>query len=180
MEDMKGSEQNQPKYHVNEDMVRARIENLKLEQNLGLAIIGGGVGGLLGAIIWSAVTYFTEYQIGWMAVGVGFLVGYGVSKLGKGLDKVFGIIGGAIALVSVVLGNFLASIGFLAKAFEIGYFEALLNFNYVFTLELLIETFTPMDLLFYAIAIYGGYKFSFRRISREHLLEGAILPTRQE
>jgi hypothetical protein len=82
---------------------------------LGLGIIGGGTGGLLGAIVWAAVTYYTEYQIGWMAVGVGFLVGYGVSKLGKGFDRVFGVAGGLIALVSVTLGNFLASIGFLPR-----------------------------------------------------------------
>ena len=180
MEETNSSGQEQPKYHINEGMVRARIENLKLEQNLGLGIIGGGTGGLLGALVWAAVTYFSEYQIGWMAVGVGFLVGYGVSKLGKGFDRVFGIAGGLIALVSVALGNFLASIGFLAKALEVGYLTMLLNFNYAMTFELLKETFTPMDLFFYAIAIYEGYKFSFRRISREQLLEGAVSPIRQD
>jgi hypothetical protein len=55
----------------------------------------------------------------------------------------------------------------------------LLNFNYAMTFELMKEMFTPMDLLFYAIAIFEGYKFSFRRISREQLLEGAIIQRRE-
>jgi hypothetical protein len=33
-------------------------------------------------------------------------------------------------------------------------------------------TFTVMDILFYALAIYAGYKFSFRKITPEQLLEG--------
>jgi len=30
-------------------------------------------------------------------------------------------------------------------------------------------TFNPMDLLFYGLAVYAGYRFSFRRISAEEL-----------
>jgi hypothetical protein len=104
-----------PQFRIDENMVRAKIENYKLEQNLGLGIIGGAIGGLLGAAAWAAITYFTEYQIGWIAIIVGFLVGFGVRTLGKGIDKIYGIIGGVIALGSVLLGNFLASMGFLAK-----------------------------------------------------------------
>lgn len=164
------------KFRVNEDVVRARIENLKLEQNLGLGIIGGGVGGLIGAVIWAAVTYFTEYQIGWLALGVGFLVGFGVSKLGKGIDKIYGVVAGVIALISVVFGNFLSIIGFLSKDLDMTFADALLRFNYSMTFDLMKETFMPMDLLFYGLAIYAGYRFSFRKISREELFEGAIKP----
>ncbi|MGB2897167.1 MAG: hypothetical protein WBB65_13505 [Anaerolineales bacterium] len=167
----------EPKIQISEHMIQARMENLRLEQNIGLGIIGGLIGGFIGAALWAAITYFTEYQLGLLAIGVGFLVGYGVSKLGKGIDKVFGVAGGIIALVSIVLGNFLASIGFLAKILEVGYLDMLINFNYALTFELMKETFSVMDLLFYAIAIYEGYRFSFRKISREKLLEGAIMKT---
>ena len=115
MEDKNAQPKNEAQIYVNEQLVQQRIENLKLEQNLGLGILGGVVGGLIGAVVWAAVTYFTEYQIGWLALGVGFLVGFGVSSLGRGIDKVFGIAGGIIALVSVLLGNFLASIGFISR-----------------------------------------------------------------
>ncbi|MCU0485588.1 MAG: hypothetical protein MUC85_05695 [Anaerolineales bacterium] len=164
-----------PGLQVNEQIIRTNLENLKLEQNLALGILGGCIGGALGAAIWAAVTYFTEYQIGYLAIGVGFLVGFGVGKLGKGIDKIFGVAGAVISLVSVVMGNFLASLGFLAKAMEISYLNVLLNFDYSMTLELMKVAFDVMDLLFYALAIYAGYRFSFRKITREQLLEGAIL-----
>lgn len=168
----------EPQIQINEPLVRANIEKLKLEQNLGLGIIGGTVGGFIGAVTWAAITYFTESQIGLLAIGVGFLVGLGVSKLGKGLDKIFGIIGGIIALVSVVLGNFLATLGFLAKALEISYTSVILNFNYALTFELMKETFSASDLLFYGIAIYAGYRYSFRQVNQDELLKDAIIETK--
>jgi hypothetical protein len=177
MENSNTQSQNEPKIQINEGIVQARIENIKKEQNIGLGIIGGSIGGFIGAVLWASITYFAEYQIGWLAVGVGFLVGLGVRKLGKGVDKEFGVVGGIIALISVVLGNFLASIGFLATVFEVGYIEMLIAFNYAMTFELLKETFSVMDLLFYGIAIYEGYRFSFRKITKEQLLEGAVTKT---
>ena len=174
MEETNAQVKNEPKYQVNQQLVNKRIENMKLEQNLALGIIGGGLCGLAGAAIWAAVTYFTEYQIGWMSVGVGFLVGFGMSRLGKGLDKVFGIAGGAIALLSIILGNFLAAIGFLAKLIDVSFLDMLIYFNYSMTFELMKETFSVMDILFYGIAIYEGYRFSFRKINQKELLEGAL------
>ncbi|MEJ2510629.1 MAG: hypothetical protein P8Y72_03430 [Anaerolineales bacterium] len=93
MEEIQEPPQREMKANISEDVLRARVEDLKLQQNLGLGIIGGAIGGLLGAVVWAAVTYLTEYQIGWLALGVGYLVGIGVRLLGKGIDKVFGIAG---------------------------------------------------------------------------------------
>jgi hypothetical protein len=163
-----------PNVTVNEHVVQANLENLKLEQNLMLAVAGGAIGALLGAVIWAAVTYFTEYQIGWMAIIVGYLVGFGTSRLGKGLDKIYAITGGVISLFGVALGNFLASMGYVAKAMEMNYLDTMLSFDYSMTFELLKATFTPTDILFYILAIYAGYRSSLRKITREQLLEGAI------
>jgi len=172
MEEIQEPPQREMKANISEDVLRARVEDLKLQQNLGLGIIGGAIGGILGAVVWAAVTYFTEYQIGWLALGVGYLVGIGVRLLGKGIDKMFGIAGGVIALVSVVLGNFLTSLGYVAKAYEMGFVEVLQRFDYAMTFELMKITFTVMDILFYVLAVYAGYKFSFRKITPEQLLEG--------
>ncbi|MHC1782267.1 MAG: hypothetical protein AB9891_05805 [Anaerolineaceae bacterium] len=166
----------EPRFHLDEQTVQAKMESLKLEQNLALGILGGVLGGLIGAVAWALISYFTGYSIGWIAVGVGFLVGFGVSKLGKGLEPAFGIAGGVIALLSVLLGNFLVSLIYLAQYLEMGFLDVLLGFDYSLTIDLILETFAPMDLVFYAIAVYEGYRFSFRRVSREQLLEGAVTP----
>ena len=39
------------------------------------ALAGGVVAGSIGALIWAAIAYFTGYEVGWVAWGVGGLVG---------------------------------------------------------------------------------------------------------
>lgn len=69
-------------------------------------ILGGGVAGLLGALVWGGVAYATQYELGILAWGIGVVVGIGVA-VGAG-DRTSGITGiGAaiIALGSVALGK---------------------------------------------------------------------------
>lgn len=54
-----------------------------------------------------------------------------------------------------------------------GYLEVLQTLDYSFVPELMAETFSPMDLLFYGIALYQGYKMSFRHITQEELIANA-------
>ncbi|WDI43251.1 hypothetical protein [Bremerella sp. P1] len=127
--------------------------------NLPLAIIGGAIAAVVGAAIWATVTLLTGYQIGFMAIGVGFLVGIAVRLAGQGGSPAFGVVGALFALFGCVLGNFLTVIGVIADGAGVGFFEALISFNYAHTFEVLYATFSPMDLLFYGIAIYEGFKF---------------------
>lgn len=95
------------------------FEQLKRQQNLPLGIAAGLVAAIVGGAVWAGITVASQMQIGWMAVGVGFLVGLAVRRLGKGLTKPFGIAGGALALLGCLLGNFLAMCGLLAQADEV-------------------------------------------------------------
>ena len=70
--------------------IQQALERLRSEQNLVSGIAGGAMGALVGAAAWAVVTVLTGYQIGWMAVGVGFLAGIGTRFLGKGVDRSFG------------------------------------------------------------------------------------------
>lgn len=47
------------------------------------AIVGGALGGLVGAAIWAAVTYYSGWEISWIAWGIGGLVGLGVHLGGR-------------------------------------------------------------------------------------------------
>ncbi|MEM1223002.1 MAG: hypothetical protein AAGH40_09585 [Verrucomicrobiota bacterium] len=131
-----------------------------MKGNLVLGLIAGVVSCLIGAAIWTAVTISSGYQIGWMAVGVGFLVGYAVRFLGKGNTVSFSIIGAVCALLGCVFGNLFSGIGFIAQDEGISIMEGIAGFDYAYSFELLQAMFIPMDLLFYAIAIYEGFKFS--------------------
>jgi hypothetical protein len=160
-----------PKPVITEEQILNYKEKLKLEQNLPLAFAGGSAAALVGGIIWALVTVTSGYQIGWMAVGVGFLVGYSIRFLGKGIDTVFGVIGAALALIGCLLGNFFSLVGFSSKQENLGVFDILTTIDYSIVPDVMIEAFSPMDLLFYGIAIYEGYRFSFRQITEEEIME---------
>lgn len=147
------------------------MQQLKGEQNLTAGIISGLIVGLLGALLWAIITVVTEFQIGFMAVAIGAGVGLTIRKFGNGIDPVFGICGAATSLFSVLLGNFLGLIGFIANSESLGYAETLYLFNYSFLPELLGDAFSIMDLVFYAIAVYEGYKFSFRIITEKSMMD---------
>lgn len=147
------------------------LEKLKKEQNFNLALIVGISAGILGALLWGVVTVVTGYQIGYMAVAVGAGVGISMRYFGKGIDQQFGIAGGAIALISCVLGNFFGIIGFIAEGEGLGFLETLTLFDYSQLVPMMTETFSGMDILFYGIAAYEGYKLAFRAFTERELAE---------
>lgn len=149
------------------------MEKLRYEQNLPLALIAGFVSAIIGAILWASVTMATGYQIGYMAVAVGFLVGYAMRYAGKGMDPIFGISGAIFAILGCVLGNVFYILAAVAEILEVPVMGVLSEVNFSMIYELMAENFSPMDLLFYGIAVFEGYKFSFRKITEEEIIENA-------
>lgn len=78
---------------------------------------------LVGACIWAAISVATGYQIGYVAIGVGFLVGMAVKIFGKGIDQVYGYIGAVLSLFGCVLGNLFTIILFVSVYENIPFFE---------------------------------------------------------
>jgi hypothetical protein len=147
------------------------IREIKAQQNLPLGILGGLGAAIVGAIIWALITVATDYQIGWMAVGVGFLVGLAIRQFGQGIDTAFGIAGGVLALLGCLAGNLFTIAIFASRQEGVSLFLVLFSLiiSPGLVLELMTETFTLIDLLFYGLAIYAGYKNSFRQIKETEL-----------
>lgn len=150
-----------------EQLMRARKE----QESIPLALLGGAVAAFVAALIWGTITYATGYQIGFMAIGVGFLVGYAVNYLGKGMSQTFNIIGAAFALLGCVLGNLFAAMisAALVEGIPVLGIIVALAADPKIIVEILVATFSPMDLLFYGIAIYEGYKLSAQGLTDEEL-----------
>lgn len=125
-------------------------------------LVGGFIAAVIGAVAWAAVTVSTQFQIGWMAVGVGVLVGFAVRKFGNGAESRYGVLGGALALAGCMAGNLLSSIAFAAQSQSVSLSSMLTRLQPATIPELFIATFGAMDLLFYGIAIYEGYKLAIR------------------
>jgi hypothetical protein len=138
----------------------AIIEELKASQSLGKAVLGGLIGSLAGAILWAIITALTKYQIGYMAIAVGFLTGFMVKKLGQGFEQRFAYIGAIWSLIGCFLGNILAVLIMVSNQEIIPFMELLPLLNIDIIVGIVKDTFSPMDLLFYGIAVYEGYRFS--------------------
>jgi hypothetical protein len=153
------------------DQMKLQMLNQQIRdnQNLSLAVLGGSVAALVGAAVWAGVTFITSWQIGFMAVGIGFLVGYVVRRLGQGVDMSFGIAGAVLSLAGCVMGNYFTACALIADAEGIGIFEVLLALDMQMAIEIMIDTFQFMDLLFYGFAVYYGYKNSFRQMTDAEL-----------
>src|SRR6185295_10796914 len=84
----------------------------KMEQSLLMGFIACFVTALVGAVLWALISTSIQYQIGYMAVGVGLMVGFGNRYLGKGIDKIFGYMGAVFAFLGCLFGNIFTLIGF--------------------------------------------------------------------
>ena len=145
------------------------LQSFRSEQNLMMGIAAGGAAALAGAAVWAIITVTTDFQIGWMAVGIGFLVGYSVRALGKGIDRQFGIAGASLSFLGCALGNLLAVCIMAAKQQQMPVMDVLSQLTPSLAGELMTATFHPMDLLFYGIALYEGYKLSFRQLTPQEM-----------
>jgi hypothetical protein len=102
-------------------MIEVAFQKFEAEQNMVGGFLAGAVAALVGAGAWALVTVLTGYQIGFMAIGVGFLVGLAVQFAGKGINKIFGVMGAALALVGCLFGNYLTIVHFVGEAEGLGF-----------------------------------------------------------
>jgi hypothetical protein len=140
---------------------------VEIPTNLAGAIGAGALAAVAGAVVWAVITVTTKYQIGFMAVGVDFLVGWAVQSAGRSGAAVLGYVGAALALAGCVLGNLLSASGFPAAGRDLQLLDVVAKvlLQPAVAIRLLEATFSPMDVLFYAIAVYEGYKLARKPLS---------------
>ena len=154
---------------ISDHQAQMAFETFQSEQNLMMGTLAGLVASLAGAGVWAAATIISGFQIGFMAIGIGVLVGFTVRQMGKGLDQSFGVVGGAMSLIGCALGNVLYITYYVADNQGMAYMDILTQLNFGIMSEMLSATFEPMDLLFYGLAVYFGYKYAFRQITETDL-----------
>ncbi len=71
------------------------------------AIVGGAIAAGLGAALWAGVVIGTGYEIGWVAWGVGLLVGLVVAGVARSTSPGVGLAAAGLALAGLLLGKLL-------------------------------------------------------------------------
>jgi len=150
---------------LDEQQAQRVVEVLRSEQNLVMGALSGLLAAFVGAGTWAAVTVVTEVQIGWMAVGVGVLVAFATRFAGKGISPAFGFVSAALALLGCAAGNLLTVAWFIADSEGIALTDVAMQISPAIAYDILTSTFEAMDVLFYGLAAYCGYKYAFRQVT---------------
>ncbi|MEO0511292.1 MAG: hypothetical protein AAF108_00120 [Planctomycetota bacterium] len=75
--------------------------------SIGGAVVGAAVGGVIGAAVWAGISHFLSIELGWIAVGVGFLSGLGAATAAKSkAGPATGVVAALIAIASIFAGKY--------------------------------------------------------------------------
>ncbi|MEX2336773.1 MAG: hypothetical protein WD555_05840 [Fulvivirga sp.] len=169
-EEKKAAVQEEKAVEVINRLDEKTLKRLRQTQDMLYAILGGFGAALVGAVLWAMITVVTNYQIGFIAIVVGLIAGFGVRYFGSGVDKIYGIIGAISAVLGCLLGNLFSQLWFLADFHSIGLITAFKLLDFSLLITIFTEGFSLIDLVFYTIAIGEGYNFAFRKLSPNELL----------
>ena len=129
--------------------------------DLPRAVALGALGALVGAAAWALVVVLTDFEIGYLAVLVGFLAGYGV-KLGArgGHGKTLQQIAVACAAVGLLATKYFMfahffTTGAAKEGVKLGYFSPATLSAFPHFLGSLLS---PFDLLWVAIALSSAWR----------------------
>lgn len=147
---------------------RDLLEHIQ-EGSAARAQLAGLVSGLLGALLWGLVTYFSHLIIGYFAIGLGIMVGFAVKAFGKGSGTHFALIGGAYALMSCFLGMLFCLLFFAAASEKIPFTQILFMVDYGEIAKIYFQAFEVIDIVFYAIAFATAFKISLNPLKRDEL-----------
>jgi hypothetical protein len=138
------------------DGVRGRDENLVF------GIVAGIFAAILGAAIWMGITVATGVHVGYVALGVGALVGLAVRVVGNGRSMIFGIVGAVLTLAGCLGGEVLTVVQ-LSSTAQRDFYSTLTTIDLTQLLPNIFSHMDPIMYLIYAIGIFEGYKLSIRK-----------------
>ncbi len=148
------------------DRCAAQVQaELAAEQQTGarfpLALAGGAAGALVGAVIWAVIVVATDYEIGYVAVLVGYLAGRGVKLgAGKGRGQTLQIAAAGMAVLGLVIAKYFILAHFVIndpKGAELGlgYFSPVL---FTVFLRNIGSSLSAFDVLWIAFALMTAWR----------------------
>ena len=129
--------------------------------NVIVAVVGGLAGALVGAAVWAGVAIATNFEVGYIAVLVGFLAGLGV-KIGARTQRgpLLQVIAAALAVVGLLAAKYMVFAYALVefgheKGADISYFDGRILSVFPSALGDMLSAF---DALFLVLALMAAYR----------------------
>jgi hypothetical protein len=124
------------------------------------AIAGAVAGALIGAVLWAVIVVVTDYEVGFVALAVGWLAGMGaVVGAGGKKGRPLQVVAALSSVLGLVLGKYFTFAHFLkeyvADGDEMSYFDSRIIDYFVDHPE---EMFSGFDILWLVLAIGVAFK----------------------
>ncbi|HBD94849.1 MAG TPA: hypothetical protein DC057_11825 [Spirochaetia bacterium] len=133
------------------------------------AISLGLLAGVIAGVAWYLITTITERQIGYISIGVGFIIGYGV-LFGSGKKRGFNlqIISAVITLITLLCSEYFIALHFIRKYFlsnktEFPNYDGHFFFLSPFNEDIVNSIFSPIGVLIWCIGIYFAFSMTKSR-----------------
>lgn len=123
--------------------------------NVALGLVGAVVAAVAAAALYGMVIGLTKHEIGWAAVGVGFVIGLAAGRLG-GRNPLLPVAATLLALGSVYLGQLVGEAMIGADQLDLGFSEVFFQ-HFGVVQDAWKETADPLTFLFFAIAGWAAF-----------------------
>jgi len=140
------------------------LKKIRRYQSFLYALIGGLLITATAALGWAFIKVMTGYQEVYMALGVGLLVGISVRFFGAGVRWIFGVLAALLAIAGSLLGYYLSQAGFPEEMQLAGVIQVPEYLKPDLMLNTMLDSFVPLDLLFYGLASILACFLAIRRI----------------
>ncbi|MEO3974154.1 hypothetical protein [Streptomyces sp. CAU 1734] len=123
--------------------------------NAGIGILAAVVAALVGAGVYGAISGAIEREIGFAAIGVGFLIGFAAAKAG-GAHPALPAVSAALALPAICLGQIIGAAVMLSDFLKISFMKVLTE-NFSTLVDAWTESADFMTYVFLAIGAVTAF-----------------------
>lgn len=131
--------------------------------NMAMAMVLGGMAAIIAGVAWYYLSVLTGYQIGYVAIGVGFIIGRAVIwGSGKKRGSSLQIMGAVITILTLLVSQYFTVLYYgrkylLEHKTEYPGYNGQMFFVSPFAPDFMQSMFSPMGLLIWGIGIYFAY-----------------------
>lgn len=122
------------------------------------------------SVVWAMLTALSGRFFPWLTLLLGFLIGHGVRRAGRGLDWRFPVLAAVFAFGGSIAANIVVAATIAGQALGIGTLETLQSVTAMTWSEFFTEDVTPGDWVVAAISAGLAAFYANRRLTREEVL----------
>lgn len=133
--------------------------------SIAVALLAAGVASIVGGLLWGLIVRVTDYEIGYMATGIGLLSGLAIVWFSDRRGTPLQIIAVVSALVGIGIGKYLGFFAALKDFLALEYGETAVQSLTVFSPEAIQvffmasgDLFSPYDLLWIILAVIAAWR----------------------